>query len=283
MKLVNWKAENGIRLGILTDRGIVDVKQAMPDAPADIEQVISGGEECLSRLAELAKKDLPVIPAENAEYAPCVLHPEKILCVGLNYRKHGAECSMEIPETPTLFSKFKSALAAHNESIPLPENAVKFDYEAELVVVIGKKAVNVSKEEALSYVFGYTAGNDLSARELQTRTSQWLLGKSCDHFAPLGPCVVTAEEIDPNNLAIRSEVNGVTRQSSNTREMIFSCADIISYVSKYMTLMPGDIIFTGTPDGVILGYPEEKQVWLKSGDKITVSIEKIGFLTNVLK
>ncbi len=283
MKLVNLKAENGIRLGILTDRGMIDVQQAMQDAPSTVEQVIAGSAELLDRLAELTKKDLPVISAENVEYAPCVLHPEKILCVGLNYRKHGAECSMEIPSTPTLFSKFRNALAAHNEIIPLPENAVKFDYEAELVVVIGKKAVNVSKEEALSYVFGYTAGNDLSARELQTRTSQWLLGKSCDHFAPLGPCVVTADEIDPNNLSISSQVNGVTRQSSNTSEMIFSCADIISYVSKYMTLMPGDVIFTGTPDGVILGYPQEKQVWLKSGDKITVCIEKIGSLTNVLK
>lgn len=249
-----------------------------------MEQVITDGDKSLLQLAELMKKEVHTIPEEKIIYAPCVTNPEKILCVGLNYLKHGIEFKATIPSTPTLFSKFNNALAAHNQIIQLPKSAEQFDYEAELVIVIGKKASNVSKEDALSYVFGYTAGNDLSARDLQLRTGQWLLGKTCDQFAPLGPYLVTVDEVaDPNSLDISCEVNGKTRQSSNTREMIFSCADIISYASQYMTLKPGDIIFTGTPNGVIKGYPEVEQCWLKSGDKVMVSIEKIGSLVNVLK
>lgn len=165
----------------------------------------------------------------------------------------------------------------------MPESAEKFDYEAELVIIIGKEARNVSKEEALSYVFGYTIGNDFSARDLQMRTGQWLLGKTCDGFAPIGPYITTADEINPNNLKVQCKVNNEIRQSANTRDMIFDCATIISYVSKHMTLKPGDIIFTGTPSGVILGYPEDKQSWLKSGDEIKINIENLGTLVNVLK
>ena len=189
---------------------------------------------------------------------------------------------MDIPTSPIIFSKFNNALAAHNQKIPLPKNAEKIDYEAELVIVMGKEAVNVSKEDALSYVFGYTVGNDLSARDLQFRTSQWLLGKSCDSFAPIGPYLVTADELDPNSLDISCKVNGSLRQSANTKDMIFDCATIISDLSQHMTLKPGDIIFSGTPDGVILGYPEEKQEWLKSTDIVEISIENIGTLVNVL-
>ena len=157
------------------------------------------------------------------------------------------------------------------------------DYEAELVIIIGKEASKVTKEEALSYVFGYTVGNDLSARDLQSRSSQWLLGKTCDNFAPIGPYITTAGEIDPNNLNIGCKVNGVVRQAANTKDMIFDCATIISYISESMTLKPGDIIFTGTPGGVILGYPKERQQWLKAGDEIEVSIQHIGTLANRLK
>ncbi|MFJ8064727.1 fumarylacetoacetate hydrolase family protein [Psychrobacillus sp. NPDC096426] len=158
----------------------------------------------------------------------------------------------------------------------------RVDYEAELVLIIGKEAKNVSKEDALSYVFGYTVGNDLSARSLQFLSGQWLLGKSLDHFAPIGPYLVTSDEIDPYNLAIECKVNGEVRQSANTKDMIFDCSTIISYVSKHITLKPGDVIFTDTPQRVVIGYPEDEQVWLKSGDKVEVSIEKIGTLINTL-
>lgn len=146
--------------------------------------------------------------------------------------------------------------------------------------MIGKEAKNIAPEEALAYVFGYTIGNDLSARDLQLRTSQWLIGKTLDHFAPIGPYLVTADEIDPQNLAITCTVNGEIRQSASTNAMIFDCATIVSYLSHLMTLKPGDIIFTGTPSGVILGYPEDKQIWLQAGDQVEVTIEKLGSLSN---
>jgi 2-keto-4-pentenoate hydratase/2-oxohepta-3-ene-1,7-dioic acid hydratase in catechol pathway len=284
MKLVNFTCGEEIRLGIKTARGIIDVAAECPlEVPATIEEVIGGGGRQLPLLRELAEKATNITSEAEIVYAPCVLTPEKIICVGLNYKSHQDECAMEIPQFPVIFSKFASSLAAHNEAITLPQAAAKIDYEAELVIVIGKEAVNVSREEALSYVFGYTAGNDLSARDLQLRTSQWLLGKTCDQFAPIGPCVVTADEIDPQNLNIECRVNGELRQSANTQDMIFDCATIVSYLSKHMTLKPGDIIFSGTPGGVILGYPEDKQKWLKAGDQITVTIENIGSLVNTLK
>lgn len=287
MKLVNFKVEEQVRLGIKLEHGILDVEQAAAayslEVPTEIEQVIAGGQKCLTQLAALVKKEVQILSEEKIVYAPCVINPEKIICIGLNYISHAKECNIEIPTSPVLFSKFNNSLAAHNEAIPLPKAAKKFDYEAELVIVIGKEAVDVSKEDALSYVFGYTTGNDLSARDLQFRTGQWLLGKTCDHFAPIGPYLVTADEIDPNNLNIQSKVNGEIRQSSNTCDMIFDCATIVSYISQHITLKPGDIIFTGTPQGVIVGYPEAQQKWLKSGDNVSVSIEKIGTLVNVMK
>lgn len=287
MKLVNFKVGEQIHLGIKLEQGILDVEQAAAayslEVPKNMEQVIAESEKSLSQLAALTKKKVQFLPEEKIVYAPCVINPEKIVCIGLNYISHAKECNIDIPTSPVLFSKFNNALAAHNEAIPLPKSAKKFDYEAELVIVIGKKAVDVSKEDALSYVFGYTTGNDLSARDLQFRTGQWLLGKTCDHFAPIGPYLVTADEIDPNNLDIQSKVNGEIRQSSNTGDMIFDCATIVSYISQHITLKPGDIIFSGTPNGVIVGYPETQQKWLESGDEVSVSIEKIGTLVNVMQ
>ncbi|MGE7667289.1 fumarylacetoacetate hydrolase family protein [Ureibacillus composti] len=287
MRFVNFKDGEKIRLGLKVEQGIIDVEKTANshslDVPLTIEQVIAGGEQSLAELRELVKKECTYVSDdEDFTYAPCISEPEKIICVGLNYVDHAEESKMDIPTSPVLFSKFNNALAAHNQTIALPPKAEKFDYEAELVIVIGKEASNVSKDDALSYVFGYAVGNDLSARDLQFRTGQWLLGKSLDHFAPIGPELVTADQVDPNNLNISCKVNGETRQSANTRNMIFDCATIISYVSEYMTLKPGDVIFSGTPDGVILGYPEDQQIWLKSGDEVEVSIEDIGTLFNVL-
>ena len=287
MKLINFKVEEQIRLGIKTEKGILDVEQAATslslELPTTMEQVIAGGDKALSQLAELTKFEFPAISEEALVYAPCITQPEKIICVGLNYVDHAKESNMEIPTSPVLFSKFNNTLAAHNQTIRLPKTAEKFDYEVEMVIVIGKEAANVSKNEALSYVFGYTVGNDLSARDLQFRSGQWLLGKTCDHFGPIGPYLVTADELDPTNLNIQCSVNGEVRQSANTRDMIFDCATLVSYLSEHMTLKPGDIIFSGTPEGVILGYPEDQQVWLKSGDEVQVSVENIGTLVNVLK
>jgi 2-keto-4-pentenoate hydratase/2-oxohepta-3-ene-1,7-dioic acid hydratase in catechol pathway len=220
--------------------------------------------------------------AEDAlEYGPLVTRPEKIVCIGLNYRRHAKEVNMPIPKQPVLFSKFNNALNPHRGTVRLPVHAAKkFDYEVELVIVMGKEARNVSEADALSYVAGYATGNDFTARDLQLETGgQWLIGKTPDQFAPLGPYLVTADQVNPDDLAIECRVNGETRQSSNTSDMIFSSRQLISYVSRHLTLRPGDIIYTGTPEGVIQGKPPDQRVWLKRGDKLACSLAKLGELT----
>jgi len=279
----------GGTLGLKTDRGILDVARASRlfriKAPTDIHAVIEGA-DCapLVKLTEKALRDKrgrTVLVAESrAKFAPAVPRPGKIICVGLNYRQHAMETGNPIPPVPILFNKYNNTLVGHRGRIRLPiKVSSKFDYEVELVLVMGRTARDVPEEKALSYVFGYANGNDFSARDLMRVTSQLMLGKTCDDFAPLGPYVVTADQIpDPQNLKIATYVNGEQRQNSNTADMIFSCAQVVSYCSRHMTLSPGDIIYTGTPQGVILGYPPEKQVWLKPGDKVVTEVEKCGLL-----
>ncbi|KQO01397.1 fumarylacetoacetate hydrolase family protein [Paenibacillus sp. Leaf72] len=297
MKLLTFSEQGAERLGVKTEQGILDVAAASvackgsASVPQNIHQVIEGGAEAVEALYRLEGEaisraaELGPVFLDEAEltFAPAVTSPGKILCIGLNYRKHAEESNAAIPEVPILFSKFNNTLAAHGEAVPLPIASEKVDYEAELAIVIGKEAKHVTEEEALSYVFGYCAANDLSARDLQMRTGQWLLGKTCDKFAPLGPYLVTADEVgNPNELDMKCIVNGEVRQHSNTSDMIFSCKEIVSYVSRHMTLLPGDVILTGTPEGVMLGYPEDKQSFLKAGDRVTIEIEKLGSLTNLM-
>lgn len=224
----------------------------------------------------LASKD-----QAGVRFLPAVLTPGKLIAIGLNYKRHAEETNMPLPTQPVVFSKFSDSVTAHGATIPYPAQTRQLDYEAELAIVIGRTASNVSAEEALDYVFGYCCANDLSARDLQMRSGQWLLGKTGDGFAPLGPFIATADEIsDPNALRISARVNGEITQDSNTSDMIFSCREIIAYLSRHFTLRPGDIILTGTPEGVILGKPEAERVWLKPGDEMTVSIEGLGELAN---
>ncbi|MBM3357155.1 MAG: fumarylacetoacetate hydrolase family protein [Betaproteobacteria bacterium] len=289
MTFCTLAGRDGGTLGVKTERGILDVAKASRlfriKAPADIHAVIEGA-DC-APLVKLAGKALDdkrgrsvLIPESRAAFGPAVPRPEKIICVGLNYRQHAQETGNPIPPVPVLFNKYNNSLLGHRGRIPLPTKvSTKFDYEVELVLVMGRKARDVPEEKALSYVFGYANGNDFSARDLMRASSQLMLGKTCDGFAPLGPYVVTADQIaDPQNLKIATYVNGEQRQNSNTADMIFSCAQIVSYCSRHMTLLPGDIIYTGTPQGVILGYPPEKQVWLKPGDKVVTEVEKCGVL-----
>lgn len=287
LKFVNFQLNSQIRLGVKVENGIMDIAQVSDayslEVPNTIEQIIAAGKSVIEKLQKYVESTSFLIDEDNIVYAPCVTNPEKIICIGLNYLDHANESKMEIPLSPVVFSKFSNALAGNKQEILLPINAKQFDYEAELVIVIGKTAESVSRENAMSYIFGYTIGNDLSARDLQFRTGQWLLGKTCNGFAPIGPYLVTADEVNPSDLEISCRVNGELRQQGNTKNMIFDCAYIVSYLSHHMTLKPGDIIFTGTPAGVILGYPEGKRVWLKSGDEVSVSIEKIGTLINKLK
>lgn len=277
-------------LGVRTERGILDIEAAadhfdIDDAPETVDEVLQeGGGETLQEVIETAlaaKHPKPFfLSEEDVIFGPAVTNPEKIIMVGLNYRKHAAEIKMALPTSPVLFNKFNNALLGHNRTLRLPTKVSKqFDYEVELVIVIGKTASDVSEADALSYVAGYCTGNDFSARDLQRRTSQIMLGKIGDGFAPLGPWFVTADQVpDPNALDLWCDVNGERRQSSNTRDMVFSCAQLISYCSGLMTLKPGDLIYTGTPEGVILGKPESEQVWLKAGDKVSCGIEKLGEL-----
>lgn len=286
MKLLHFYSNDKIYLGIKTKEGIINVEETVisnkSTLPTTLDNLLKVSRNDKNFLKEYLDLKPVLASEENITFAPSVLSPGKILCVGLNYFSHTIEVDFKQPEIPTLFSKFNDSLVGHNSPIRLPEEASKFDYEAELVIIMGKTAHNVPKEEALSYVFGYSIGNDFSARDLQLLTGQWLVGKACDDFAPLGPYIVTSDEIDPDNLDIKCEVNGVVCQSSNTKNMIFNCANIISYISKYITLKPGDIIYTGTPEGVILGHPADKQNWLKAGDKIDVTIENLGTLSNTL-
>jgi len=293
MKLVTIVQDGTQVLGVKTEAGIIDIPAALSAHPADAQvpqdvmTVIEGGAEAVAALQAYVD-GLPggegaayIHDEETVQWGPCVTRPNKIICVGLNYRKHAEETHAPIPETPILFNKFNNTLTGHKAEIAVPKVTEKLDYEAELVIVIGKNAKYVAKEQALDHVFGYAAVNDLSARDLQLRTQQWLLGKTCDDFSPLGPYLVTADEVgNPNDLAIKSIVNGEVRQNSNTSDMIFYCDEIVSYISQHMTLVPGDIILTGTPEGVVLGYPKEQQVYLQPGDEVTIEIEKLGSLTN---
>lgn len=289
LTLLTMRRDGEYRLGVKTDKGILDVPEASKllefHAPATMDDLLQNEDGLsLNALVDAALKSRAAqkafIKEDGIEYGPLVTRPEKIVCIGLNYRRHAQEIGSPIPKEPVLFSKFNVALNHHHGTIKLPVTvAKKFDYEVELVIVMGKEARNVSEADALSYVAGYATGNDFTARDLQLETGgQWLIGKTPDQFAPLGPYMVTAEQVDPDNLKLECRVNGETRQSSSTSDMIASTRHIISYVSRHITLRPGDIIYTGTPEGVIQGKPKDKQVWLVAGDKIACSVEKLGEL-----
>lgn len=292
MKLLTFIKDGKQTLGVKIEDGIVDLETALYERPnehvrTNIMEVIAGGREAISAIENYINH-LPksfeasyIKHEEEIQWGPCVTQPNKIICIGLNYRKHADETNATYPEVPILFNKFNNTLTGHKCEIAVPQVTEKLDYEVELGVVIGKEAKYVSKEDALDHVFGYCTANDLSARDLQLRTPQWLLGKTCDDFSPMGPYLVTADEVgDPNNLQLKTYINGEVRQDSNTSDMIFYVDEIVSYISQHMTLLPGDVILTGTPEGVVLGYPLEKQAYLKPGDQVTVEIEKLGALTN---
>jgi 2-keto-4-pentenoate hydratase/2-oxohepta-3-ene-1,7-dioic acid hydratase in catechol pathway len=289
LTLLTFRRDGELRLGVKSDKGILDVPKAAQllnlYAPATMDDLLQQeAGPALNALVDAVSKSGQAEAAwlnENViEFGPLVSHPEKIVCVGLNYRHHAQEIGAPIPKAPVLFSKFNNSLCAHNGKIKLPAKvASKFDYEVELVIVIGTQARDVSEADALSYVAGYATGNDFSARDLQLETGgQWMIGKTPDGFAPLGPYMVTADQIDPDRLKVECRVNGETRQSSSTADFIFNTRQMVSYISRYITLRPGDVIFTGTPEGVILGKPKDQQMWLKAGDKIACSVEKLGEL-----
>jgi 2-keto-4-pentenoate hydratase/2-oxohepta-3-ene-1,7-dioic acid hydratase in catechol pathway len=276
---------SGPGLGLRVGNGVLDVRSAdataKTGAPATVEAMIrqEGNVAALSELASRAGSDLArfVVPEAQVRFGPVVSEAPKVLCIGLNYRAHVAEANQQIPTTPIFFNKFNSSLNAHGGTIRVTaEHAKSFDYEAELVAVLLRGGRNISEAVALDHVLGYAVGQDFSARDLQSATSQWMMGKAGDGWGPVGPWLVGADLVDAQNLNIECRVNGEVRQSSNTSRMIFNIAQQIAYLSRHMTLKAGDVIFTGTPEGVIAGYPKEKQVWLKAGDRITTTIDKLG-------
>ncbi len=282
--LLTFRKDETYRLGIKTARGVLDVTAAaialgLP-APADMDDLLQNGRAGLLRPIVEQAPASAYLDEATLTYGPVVTRPQKIIMMGFNYRTHAAETGTPIPADPPLFNKFNNTLNHHGGQIKLPTSVAKeFDYEIELVIVFGRRCHNVSEADALEYVAGYCTGNNFSARDLQRLTSQFMIGKTHDGFAPLGPYLVTSDLVgDPNKLRLETRVNGEQRQDWNTSDMIFNCRQLISFASKMMTIEPGDIFFTGTPQGVILGMPKDKRVWLRPGDKIACSVEKLGEL-----
>lgn len=245
--------------------------------PAD-QSLFAQGVDWVANLPRPSESDWIPVPAQ---LLPPVPAPEKIICIGLNYRDHAIETGAEIPTEPVVFSKFNSTLIGHGETIRLPKVSKEVDYEAELVVIIGQSAKHVSADQAMDHVFGYTCGHDVSARDWQKGRpgGQWLLGKTFDTFAPIGPCLVTTRDIpDPSDLRVQMHLNGEVVQDSTTAQLIFDIPSLISHLSQIVTLKPGDLIFTGTPPGV--GAARTPPLFLKPGDQCTVEIQGIGQLTN---
>ena len=209
-----------------------------------------------------------------------ISNPKNIICIGLNYADHIAETSLATHDFPEIFMKTTNALASNHDTINIEDESLHYDYEGELVIVIGKAGKNIPRDKAKEHILGYTIGNDVSARALQFRGSQWILGKSLDNFAPIGPIIVSPDEFDFENATITTTVNGEVRQQAQLQQMLFKPDAIIEFVSQYITLQEGDIIFTGTPSGVVLGKNESKYAWLKTGDTVSITISGIGTLEN---
>ena len=234
-----------------------------------------GGLERLAAWLAASASTAPRVPSD-ARWASCVARPSKIICIGLNFVDHAKETGKDIPTEPVIFFKATTALCGPNDDVHIPIGGTKLDWEVELAFVVGKEARHVPVEKALDYVAGYSLHNDYSERAFQLEHGgQWVKGKSCDTFAPLGPYMATRDEVpDPQNLAMKLEVNGVLRQNGHSKNMVFGVAHLVSYLSRYMTLLPGDVISTGTPAGVGLGF--NPPIYLREGDVVSLSIDKLG-------
>lgn len=283
MKIATFSVQSEQHIGLVQDDQIISLTALCPEEfPACMKKFIERSSELRTRAEQLIEQRINedvIFKTSDVKILPPIAKPDKIICVGLNYFDHCKETGMEPPASPVIFSKYSNAITGHNDPIEIPINSTEVDFEAELAFVIGKEAKRVSEEEADDYVFGYTIMNDISARDLQFQDGQWSRGKTADTFAPFGPVIVTKDEVgDPHNLAISLELNGEIMQDSNTSNLIFTVPKIISFLSQSMTLMPGDLIATGTPPGVGMG--RNPKIWLKNGDRMNVSIEKIGTLSN---
>jgi 2-keto-4-pentenoate hydratase/2-oxohepta-3-ene-1,7-dioic acid hydratase in catechol pathway len=278
MKFVTFQRNGASEPGVLMDSDVVSLKGAGFPTLLD---AIAGGVAARSRIGEWVLKPpaSEVAPLTSVRLLAPIPRPPKIICVGLNYRDHAIESNMEIPKVPTIFSKYATSVIGHGDTILLPRVSTKPDYEAEFAVIIGKGGRYIPAGAWKEHVFGYTNLNDVSARDYQMATSQWMMGKTFDTFAPMGPAIVSADEIaDPHNLDISLTINGETLQHSNTKNLIFRIPDLIEYLSAVFTLESGDVISTGTPAGV--GFARKPPRFLKPGDDVVVRVEGLGELRN---
>jgi 2-keto-4-pentenoate hydratase/2-oxohepta-3-ene-1,7-dioic acid hydratase in catechol pathway len=285
MRLATIQTPHGPRAAVQVGDSYVDLHATDPGLPGCIKQLLAAGSAVKKAAADAAKSAAAVKYTPPAvKLLPPVPKPSKILCIGLNYRDHAIEGGKAIPTEPVLFAKFPNTLIAHGDPIQLPKVAQKVDYEAELVIVVGKRGRHIPNDKsAFEYVGGYTIGHDVSARDWQFRgeEKQWSIGKTFDTFAPTGPVIVTPDELtDPHNLRIQLRLNGQTMQNSSTKEFIFQVPHMLWFLSQVVTLEPGDLIFTGTPPGV--GIARKPPVLLKPGDVAEVEIEGIGVLKNAV-
>jgi 2-keto-4-pentenoate hydratase/2-oxohepta-3-ene-1,7-dioic acid hydratase in catechol pathway len=281
MKLLSYMGETGPRVAAMVKGMFVDLNKVDPAVPTSMRALLEQGAEGLDRAATALAAGRPFKKAEPLPFLAPVPDPQKVICVGLNYADHAKESGAAIPGEPVIFCKFATAVSAHLRPIVLPSVANCVDYEAELVVVVGRGGRYIPRERAMEHVAGYTCGHDVSARDWQVHKpgGQWLLGKSFDTFAPFGPFLTTADEVpDPNNLAIAMRLNGEVMQQSSTQQFIFKVDELVAYISQVCTLAPGDVIFTGTPPGV--GFARKPPVYLKPGDMCEVEIEGLGVLRN---
>jgi 2-keto-4-pentenoate hydratase/2-oxohepta-3-ene-1,7-dioic acid hydratase in catechol pathway len=274
MKLIRFGAINDEKPGVITTDG---TRRDVSAFGRDYDEAFFGGNG-IQKLKHWLEKNLDNCPIidKNIRLGPPLVRPSKIVCVGLNYAMHAEESGMDIPEEPILFFKASSAIVGPYDSIVIPKGSKKTDWEVELAVIIGKKTSYVSEIDAMDHVFGYVLHNDVSERAYQLEHSgQWVKGKSCDSFAPVGPFIATSDEIkDPNNLDLWLKLNGEVMQKSNTSDFIFNIQYVVSYISQFMTLLPGDIISTGTPFGVGMGLTPPR--YLKEGDVVELGIEGLG-------
>ncbi len=279
MHWVTVATEQGPRVCGVVQGRYVDLNGADPQMPSSMRELLALPSDQQRRARSVLDHGTRSYEPSSTRLLAPVPDPRKIICIGLNYRDHAAETNSPIPPEPILFSKYPTTLIGHLGSIILPRVSQEVDYEAELVIVIGRGGKHIAREQAREHVGGYTIGHDVSARDWQLNkpAKQWMAGKTFDTFAPTGPELVTPDEVpDPHNLGIRLRLNGQTMQDSSTRQLIFGVDELIAYLSQIVTLEPGDLIFTGTPPGV--GMARKPPVWLKAGDVVEVEIDHLGVL-----
>ncbi len=278
MRIVRFeekKSSGNARMGVLS----ADGKAVITADGGPSAQDLSWYDETSAAFKLLRDPKGETLPLEAVRLLASVARPGKIMCIGLNYRDHAIESKMEIPKSPVMFAKFGTSICGPGDNVVIPLGCEKPDYEAEMAVIIGRRAKHLSKENAMAHVLGYACFNDVSARDFQFADGQWSRGKAPDTFAPIGPYIVTRDEVpNPENLRIALRLNGRTVQDSNTSQLIFGVAELVSFLSRSMTLEPGDVIPTGTPPGV--GFAHTPPLWIKAGDKMEVEIEGLGILEN---